>query len=179
MRRIAFTVALLMACASGAQQKAAEVSEVAAEAAIVFRGQVVAEMQAARAPDEIAETRVTFRVDDGVRGTTNGQMLTIRQWNAAADEYRLGESLVLFLHAPSTQLGLTSPVGGRAGHKRVDEVPREVLTALRAPAEEAGNSNSEVRNTVSDTRTRDSLPAQRLRTPKAQPRNARRVEVAE
>ncbi|MGH9523217.1 MAG: hypothetical protein ACRD3E_11870 [Terriglobales bacterium] len=136
MRRAYVFLALLAAGAATAQQKKPDLSEIAAEAGVIFRGEVVGvAVISPQAPDELCETRVTLRVEDGVRGVASGEVLTIRQWNAAADEYRIGESLVLFLHLPSSQLGLTSPVGGRAGHRRVDEVSPQFLDALRAPGE--------------------------------------------
>jgi hypothetical protein len=58
-------------------------------------------------------------------------MLTVRQWNVALDEYRIGEQLVLFLHSPSNESGFTSPVGGRLGHLRVEQVPPALLEGLR------------------------------------------------
>jgi|SRR6185312_14221738 len=135
MRRPLFVLALfIMIFAVGAtcRQQTPEMTDIASEAAVIFRGEVIAvELRLPSVPDEIAETRVTFRVEDGVRGVAKGQMLTIRQWSTAPDEYRVGESLILFLHSPSTQLGFTSPVGGRAGHKRVDEVTPEFLNSLR------------------------------------------------
>lgn len=112
-----------------------DISEVAAHAAMIFRGRVVAVVpEPSRVPDEVAAMRVTIAVEDAVRGVTPGQMVTIRQWNHDVDEYRIGESLVLFLYAPSDTLGLTSPVAGRAGHRRPDEVPTQVLDSLREPA---------------------------------------------
>lgn len=111
-----------------------EASEVAARAGIIFRGRVIAVVaEEARAPGEVSAVRVTFVVDDAVRGVALGQTITVRQWNHAIDEYRVGESLVLFLYAPSGALGLTSPVGGRAGHRRVDEIPAQWLDSLREP----------------------------------------------
>lgn len=136
MRRLRFLLALFLSVLTtvhtASQQTTSKVQQIASQAAIVFRGQVVAvEQNSPRAPDEISETRVTFRVDDGVRGVARGQLLTIRQWNVAPDEYRVGESLILFLHAPSSELGFSSPVGGRLGHMRVDGVTQEVLDSLR------------------------------------------------
>ena len=115
-----------------AQQSTPELTQLASSAAIIFRGEVISvEIEPARVPDEIAAPRITLRVKDSVRGAARGATITIRQWNAAPDEYRVGESLVLFLHAPSPELGLTSPVGGRAGHLRVDQVPEALLDSLR------------------------------------------------
>src|SRR5512140_1156407 len=76
-----------------AQQQAPDLVQIATDSGIIFRGEVIAvALESPRAPGEIAITRVTFRVDDGVRGVTTGSTLTIRQWNAAPDEYRVGES---------------------------------------------------------------------------------------
>lgn len=60
-------------------------------------------------------------------------MLTIRQWNVAPGEYRVDEALVLFLYPPSEELGLTSPVGGRDGHRRPAEISNATLDLLRSP----------------------------------------------
>jgi hypothetical protein len=45
--------------------------------------------------------------------------------------YRVGERLMLFLHAPS-KLGLTSPVGGSAGRFAIDQVERILLDPVQA-----------------------------------------------
>ena len=132
LRLHALTIIAVAGMAS-AQQPPQTLTDLANRARVIFRGQVVAvRFDAPHSPGEIASTLVTFRVRDGIRGATTGATLTIRQWNAAPDEYRVGEELVLFLHAPSNELGLTSPVGGRAGHRRVEEVPDAVLEGLRS-----------------------------------------------
>ena len=131
MRRFA-VIAVVVACVCVAQQ-ASELADIGASSAIIVRGTVLAiTTEPPHAPGEIINTRITFRVDDGIRGIATGETLTIRQWNVSAEEYRIGETLVLFLHAPSDGLGLTSPVGGRAGHRRVEDVPAEFLNSLRS-----------------------------------------------
>ncbi len=133
MRR--FAVILVCLAPIGVAQQPTELAETAASSAIVLRGTVLAiTPEPARAPGEIITTRITLRVDDGIRGATTGETLTIRQWNPSSDEYRVGETVILFLHAPSDGLGLTSPVGGRAGHRRLDDVPAEFLNSLRTTA---------------------------------------------
>ena len=128
-----FVITIELAGLACAQQPPQTLTGIAAHAGIIFRGRVVAvQLEKPGAPGEMANTLVTFRVEDGIRGATSGAMLTVRQWNATADEYRVGEELVLFLHLPSNELGLTSPVAGRAGHRRVEEVPAEVLQSLRS-----------------------------------------------
>lgn len=130
MRRFV-VVSICLACVCVAQQSP-ERAEIGASSAIIVRGTVLAiTTEPPRAPGEINTTRITFRVDDGIRGASTGETLTIRQWNISPDEYRVGETLVLFLHAPSDGLGLTSPVGGRAGHRRVEDVPADFLNSLR------------------------------------------------
>jgi hypothetical protein len=61
-------------------------------------------------------------VEQGIRGTQTGRTLTIREWAGLwnnGERYRVGESVVLFLHAPS-RLGLTSPLGGVQGRYNID-----------------------------------------------------------
>lgn len=156
----------------GSEAVSTDVSEMAAHAGMVFRGRVVAvAVEPANAPGDVTALRITFVVDDAVRGVTPGQTVTIRQWSAAADEYRVGESLVLFLYTPSDALGLTSSVGGRAGHRRVDEVSAQFLDSLREPAV------SEVPETLPETIQPRPL---RKRPPKKVPaRLERQREVAQ
>ncbi len=129
--RVFVVVFICLGCVCVAQQ-ATEIAEIGAASAIIVRGTMLAiTTEPPRAPGEITTTRITLRVDDGIRGASTGETLTIRQWNVSSDEYRVGETLVLFLHAPSDGLGLTSPVGGRAGHRRVEDVSVEFLNGLR------------------------------------------------
>ena len=70
----------------------------------------------------VATVQITFRVEQAMRGTRAGQVLTIREWAGlwdSGERYRPGERLLLFLYSPS-KLGLTSPVGGAAGRFTVD-----------------------------------------------------------
>ena len=136
MRLSLLSTVVVCALACTAQQpSSAELTELATHSGIIFRGTVLAiGVETPRAPGEMALTRVIFRVDDGIRGAVTGETLTIRQWTGVVDEYRAGETLLLFLYAPSGELGLTSPVGGRSGHRRAEEFPAEVLDTLRTPA---------------------------------------------
>jgi hypothetical protein len=85
----------------------------------IFSGEVVAvEQEAATQPNRVATVRISFRVEQGIRGVHRGQTLTIREWAGlweSGEHYRPGESVLLFLYPPS-KLGLTSAVGGSAGH---------------------------------------------------------------
>lgn len=72
--------------------------------------------------DTVPTVQITFRVERAIRGTRNGQALTIREWGGlwnSGERYRTGERLLLFLYNPS-KLGLTSPVGGPLGRFVVD-----------------------------------------------------------
>ncbi|MGO8797116.1 MAG: hypothetical protein ACLQLC_20040 [Candidatus Sulfotelmatobacter sp.] len=73
-----------------------------------------------------SSTEITFLVEHALRGATQGQRLTIHQWEGEGDRlsthgkrYYVGERLMLFLYAPS-RLGLTSPVAGTMGRFAVD-----------------------------------------------------------
>jgi len=121
------------------------VSQLANRAALIFSGAVLRVEHVAPATENgIGTVRVTFRIDEGIRGVRTGERLTIVEWDAlwtSGERYRVGESLVLFLYAPSGELGLTSPVGGRQGRISVQQavkaterplaVGREVRPAVR------------------------------------------------
>lgn len=89
-----------------------------AKSGYIFAGTVTS-ISAAK-PDnakDIATIRITFRIDEGMRGVRTGQTLAIREWMGAWENgqcYRVGEKVFLFLYAPS-KLGLTSAVGGGQG----------------------------------------------------------------
>lgn len=89
-------------------------------------------------PNEIgnvATVQITFRVEQAMRGTRVGQVLTIREWGGlwdAGERYRPGERLLLFLYVPS-KLGLTSPVGGSSGRFTVDRYGNAMIENGRLP----------------------------------------------
>ncbi len=144
MRRWLFVVSAVVLCSGccAAQQKQ-DFAEIASHAGIIFRGTVLAVVhEDSHSPGDIAVARVSFRVDDGVRGAATGESLTIRQWNVADDEYRVGESLVLFLYPPSDGLGLTSPVSGRAGHQHPEDISADDLNAFRVLTKSATTTTS-------------------------------------
>ena len=97
--------------------------QMAASAGYIFAGTVTSvERVPATHSNEIETIRVTFRVDEGVRGVQPRQMLTIREWAGlwnAGEHYRPGEHVVLMLYPPS-HVGLTSPVGGALGKFALD-----------------------------------------------------------
>ena len=80
----------------------------------------------------VPTTRITFQVDEPVRGVRRGQILTVREWGGlwqAGERYREGERVLLFLY-PSSRLGLTSPVGGARGRFRVDRAGRVEINSV-------------------------------------------------
>ncbi len=117
-------------------------------AALIFSGTVLAVEHVPPATQNgIGTVRVTFHVDEAIRGVRTGQRLTITEWDAlwiSAERYRVGEVVTVYLHAPSPSLGLTSPVGDpvamRGGQsirdKRVLPPRTRNLRVRRAPLED-------------------------------------------
>jgi hypothetical protein len=92
------------------------------KAGYIFSGTVKAVERLTPHANGVAVMRITFHVDQGLRGTRTGQTLVIREWAGlwqAGERYRPGERVMLFLYPPS-KLGLTSPVGGASGRFGVD-----------------------------------------------------------
>ena len=83
------------------------------KADVVFAGQV---LTISRPSDSVVE--VEFRVDQAIRGCTAGTPYLLREWAGlwAGDNqrYRVGQRLLMLLHAPSGA-GMSSPVGGLDG----------------------------------------------------------------
>jgi hypothetical protein len=83
------------------------------KADVIFAGQVMA---IRRPNDGVVE--VEFRVDQAIRGCAVGTPYILREWAGlwAGDtqRYRVGQSLLMLLHAPSAA-GMSSPVGGLDG----------------------------------------------------------------
>jgi len=103
----------------------------------IFDGTVLSVGRVAETgPDSVPTVRIAFRIEQAIRGTRKGQVLTIREWaglwNSGA-RYRTGERLLLFLDSPS-KLGLTSPVGGPLGRFAVDSGGNVVLEEGRLAA---------------------------------------------
>jgi hypothetical protein len=83
------------------------------KADVIFAGQVLA---IRRPSDGVVE--VEFRVDQAIRGYTAGTPYVLREWAGlwVGDDqrYRVGQSLLMLLHAPSAA-GMSSPIGGLDG----------------------------------------------------------------
>jgi hypothetical protein len=98
----------------------------------IFAGTVTAVEPAA--PSNVAGTKITFHVDQAIRGVTKGQTLVVREWAGVletGESYRRGERVLLFLYRPS-KLGLTSPVGGKQGHLKLDANGMAILREEQA-----------------------------------------------
>jgi hypothetical protein len=96
----------------------------------IFAGTVTAVGHvSATGPNELATMRITFRVEQAIRGVRAGQTLVIREWCGlweSGQRYRRGERVLLFLYRPS-KLGLTSAVGGPLGRFVIDSNGQVVL----------------------------------------------------
>jgi len=82
----------------------------------IFAG-TVTNVQHIQGGPGVPTTRVTFRIDEAIRGVKKGQTLQINEWGGlwqAGERYRIGEHVLLFLY-PQSKLGLTSPVAGAMG----------------------------------------------------------------
>ena len=103
----------------------------------IFDGTVLSVRPDQNDANDVATVQITFRVEQAIRGTRAGQILTIREWGglwSSGERYRPGERLLLFLYSPSS-LGLTSPVGGAAsGRFVVDSRGNAVIENGRLPA---------------------------------------------
>ena len=84
---------------------------------VIFAGQVVA---VRRHDEEGAATgyvEIEFHVDQAIRGCAAGAPYRLHEWAGlwtGVQRYRVGQSLLMFLHAPGSS-GLSSPVGGMDG----------------------------------------------------------------
>lgn len=87
--------------------------QLSGRAEVVFAGQV----EAIRRPNE-GVVEVEFRVDEAIRGCAVGTPYVLREWAGlwagGAPRYRVGQRLLMLLHAPGAA-GMSSPVGGLDG----------------------------------------------------------------
>jgi hypothetical protein len=92
--------------------------EISRASGMVFSGTVLSvEPQPTTKGQPLPVILTKLRVDRAIVGVARNQIVTVREWAGAWDTHRAmsaGERVLLFLYPPS-RLGLTSPVGGRAG----------------------------------------------------------------
>jgi hypothetical protein len=83
------------------------------KAEVIFAGRVMA----IRHPNANV-VEIEFRVDQAIRGCTAGTPYLLREWAGLWEgdtlRYRVGQQLLMLLHAPSAA-GMSSPVGGLDG----------------------------------------------------------------
>jgi hypothetical protein len=87
----------------------------------IFAGTVTA-VEFASSSNSVPTTKITFHIDQAIRGVSKGQTLVIHEWagvRESGESYRQGERVLLFLYR-SSRLGLTSPVGGQQGRFKLD-----------------------------------------------------------
>lgn len=88
------------------------------KADIIFAGQVIAIRHHDGQGVASGFVEVEFRVDQAVRGCAAGTPYILREWaglwEGGAARYRVGEQLLMFLHAPGPS-GLSSPISGLDG----------------------------------------------------------------
>ncbi|MBZ5510418.1 MAG: hypothetical protein LAN70_04535 [Acidobacteriia bacterium] len=129
---------LLVPLASG--QDTLDLRRLAHDAGIIFIGTVQKiEPVASAAPGDIGVVRITFLVEDALRGATAGELLTVSEWDrlwTSGDRYRVGEELLLFLYPPSENLGLTSTVAGTRGHISLADSPLSMAAVAQQIADE-------------------------------------------
>lgn len=88
------------------------------KADIIFAGQVISIRRHEGQDGASGYVEVQFRIDQAVRGCTAGAPYVLREWAGLwagdAARYRVGEQLLMFLHAPGSS-GFSSPVSGMDG----------------------------------------------------------------
>jgi hypothetical protein len=130
--------------ATATMVKRMSLARVAAEAAQIVHA-TVAEVHSGRDASGFPATWITFDVARTLKGGRTSR-LTIKQFGVAAalpdgtitrlaglPQYRVGEEVVVFLHANSA-LGFTSPVGLGQGCYRVRRSSAQALARSELPA---------------------------------------------
>jgi hypothetical protein len=95
----------------------------------IFVGTVTDIQATASAPHKLATVRITFHINQAIRGVRSGRSLTTREWAGlweSGERYRVGQRLLVFLY-PRSKLGLTSPVGGWQGRFALDSQGELIL----------------------------------------------------
>lgn len=107
----------------------------------IFAGTVLTvERVALKSDSELPTVKITFQVNQAIRGVRAKQILTIKEWAAlweSGERYRPGERVLLFLHGTS-KLGLTSPVSGSFGRFQLDRNGSVLLSVERIAALRTG-----------------------------------------
>ncbi len=107
-------------------------------AGVIFVGEVTAIRWHEGENGASGVVKVSFRVDEAVRGCSAGSTYTLNEWAglwAGGDpRYRVGQRLLMMLHAPGAA-GVSSPVGGMAGAIPLRGAIAAPQTAVESPAQ--------------------------------------------
>ena len=123
-----------------------------ARAGVVFAGQVTAVEHV----DAAGYVEVRFRIDMPVKGCAGRSGYALREWAgrwaAQADRYRVGERLLMFLHAPGPG-GLSSAVDGMTGKVALlASAPAVIATAGGVAPPETAQAAALTREPMADLR---------------------------
>jgi hypothetical protein len=104
---------------SGGTQSVTDVlHQMSDRADVIFMGQVLTVRLPEGAGPASGIVEIEFRVDQAIRGCKSGQPYVLREWGGlwtgSSGRYRVGQRLLMLLHAPSRG-GMSSPVGGLDG----------------------------------------------------------------
>ena len=120
-----------------------DLRELTQRAGLIFAGTVTSITPIhSRDGSAVESVEIRFQIERSVRGPRVGQSFAIREWAGlwmAGERYRVGERVMLFLHAPG-KLGLTSQVGGRAGRFEVDRNGQVMVSP--APVQRTGSPSA-------------------------------------
>jgi hypothetical protein len=107
-----------VAPSAGSQMVTDVLHEMSDRAGVIFMGQVLAVRRPSGAGPAAEIVEVDFRVDQAILGCTAGEPYVLREWGGlwagGVQRYRVGQRLLMLLHAPSAG-GMSSPVGGLDG----------------------------------------------------------------
>ncbi|MBB5317020.1 hypothetical protein RBB73_14850 [Tunturiibacter empetritectus] len=106
------------ASSAGSQTVTDVLHEMSDRAGVIFMGQVLAVRLPGGAGPASGIVEVDFRVDRAILGCRAGEPYVLREWGGlwagGGQRYRVGQRLLMLLHAPSAG-GMSSPVGGLDG----------------------------------------------------------------
>jgi hypothetical protein len=143
--RITCSLLLLTAVVQGANppEPSPTLQQLTRQSSYIFAGTVLTvEPPNPNSEGELPTVRITFRIDQAIRGVRAKQIMAIKEWAGlweAGERYRAGERLLLFLHGTS-KLGLTSPVNGALGCFQLDRNCGVLLDVERIAALQTGIS---------------------------------------
>jgi len=104
--------------ANGTQTVTDVLRQMSDRADVIFMGQVLTVHLPEGGSPASGIVEIQFRVDEAIRGCKTGQPYVLREWGGlwagGSGRYRVGQRLLMLLHAPSAG-GMSSPVGGLDG----------------------------------------------------------------